>query len=74
MHRKDDQYSPSSFLDTENDVSVYEIVSVQKCLAPRAGRNSDELQAGAISPARTWPTAAAARRVPTPNSTNRHMC
>jgi len=56
MHRKDDQYSPSSFLDTENDVSVYEIVSVQKCLAPRAGRNSDELQAGAISPARTWPT------------------
>jgi hypothetical protein len=56
MHRKDDQYSPRSFLDTENDFQVYEIVSAQKSVARRVGRNSDQMQAGAISAARTWPT------------------
>jgi len=55
MHRKDDQYSPRSFRETENDVSVCEFVSAQKSFAPGAGRNSDQQQASAIDRARKWP-------------------
>lgn len=60
MHRKDDQYSPILFLDTENDVSVCEIFSAQRSAAPGAGRKSDRSQADAINPARKWPVRGAA--------------
>jgi hypothetical protein len=60
MHRKDDQYSPRSFLDTENDVSVCEVVSMQKSFAPDGGHNSDQQRERAIEPARKWPEGGAA--------------
>jgi hypothetical protein len=56
MHRKDDQYSPSLFLDAENDFEVYEIVSGQKSFVRPADRNFEQPRAGAINLARIRPT------------------
>jgi hypothetical protein len=60
MHRKDDQYSPGSFLDTENDVSAYEVVSMQKSFAPGGGHKSDQQRESAIDPAMKCPEGGAA--------------
>jgi hypothetical protein len=73
MHRKDDRYSPKLFLDAENDVPAYKIVSAQKSFALSAGRNSGERQASAISAARTWSMDRVPQPVPTTNSTKRHI-
>jgi hypothetical protein len=74
MHRKDDQYSPRSFLDTEKDVSAYEIVSIQKSSRrAEVTTRTGSARAPSLRPGKGR-KAARPRRVPTPNSTNRHMC
>jgi len=60
MHRKDDQYSPGSFLDTENDVSAYEFVSIQKSFPPGGAHNGDRQRESAIDPVGKWPQGGAA--------------